>query len=156
MGDAVAKKSASIILLASVAAIAPASAADYGAAAALPFGTWGLICLAATEPGDACGFLFENDMFNHTDRHYSQGLRFSLTKADSWAREKHHNVDDWYLSYGEMVGLSGGPAGSWTTFAMQQTIFTPGNIRTQTPQPYDRPWAGHLALRAQPRSLDSR
>jgi hypothetical protein len=79
----------------------------------------------------------ENDFFGGTDRYYSNGL---MLRWDSPATTPEGPVAwldrgfSWLLGPGEF---------RWG-LALEQTIFTPEEIRRRVPDPRDRPYAGHL------------
>lgn len=90
----------------------------------------------------------ENDgIFSHQDRHYTQGLMFTRSApplaGGFW--------DGLAGNFGQLTGwLGAGPAVErryqWPIAG--QSEFTPTNIKTFTPDPHDRPYAGWLYVGA--------
>ncbi|MCK8787609.1 lipid A deacylase LpxR family protein [Roseomonas sp. NAR14] len=87
--------------------------------------------------GGSLSLTNENDMWGGTDRYYTNGLQARWTSpagpptgAVGWLDRQA----GWLLGPGEFrwgLGLS-------------QSIFTPEDIRRRVPDPFDRPYAGHL------------
>lgn len=74
---------------------------------------------------------------NNQDRHYTNGLAFTLSHQPKWATD-----------LAPYVPLSGAFDGQDTAYAagyaVGQLIFTPDNINLLIPPPDDRPYAGYL------------
>ncbi len=78
---------------------------------------------------------FENDLFTGKDNGYTNGIRFGYLSAESgtpdWAARTVNSLPfidpAGHKRFGVMVG---------------QSMFTPNDIKTQTPSPADRPYAG--------------
>lgn len=106
-------------------------------------GTWqpALAQDSASATGDAdrgtFTFVLENDVFYDTDRHYTNGVRFSWagTKAGAprWAR--------WVADR-----VPGFPAGAptQTLYTLGQNMYTPNDISLESPPLDDQPYAGWL------------
>jgi len=98
---------------------------------------------AYREPDDASIFSlqWENDIFTGrgTDRHYTNGLRFSLLRGDD-------QVPGWLLGVARALPWfpdGGYVRGSW---ALGQNIYTPEDIGTRDLVVDDRPYAAWLYL----------
>lgn len=89
-------------------------------------------------------FQEENDVLSrtNTDKYYTQGLRFSLTRNPD---ENPKAIDDfagWFLSrFDNQLNA----ANVWSV-AIGQNIYTPDDITVTTPQLNDRHWAGFLYI----------
>ena len=85
-------------------------------------------------------FTFENDLFFHTDRYYTNGLQFSLKHATdergSHARAYTGWLCGWLDCEDARLLASQSNVG--------QLMYTPNDISVRAPQPWDRPWAGLL------------
>lgn len=82
---------------------------------------------------------FENDTFNDTDEHYTNGLKFSWLSADlaDWGQT------GWRQRFIEALPFVNRPGGQKNLgFAIGQSIYTPGEIEVGDPDPNDRPYAG--------------
>jgi hypothetical protein len=81
--------------------------------------------------------LFDNDLFNNRDRHYTNGVALAWTTAASrtpnWLRDTAHALP-LFSSDGEVRA----------TYAVGQSMFTPDDIRAVNPPLTDRPYAGFL------------
>lgn len=79
----------------------------------------------------------ENDKFTGSDRHYTQGIRFSWLSPEGAIPEFGHDV-------AQAIPLF--PAASIKRWGVSvgHSIFTPSNTQTPLPQPDDRPYAGWL------------
>jgi len=88
--------------------------------------------------GDTYSFQWENDKIANTDRHYTNGFRFSWVSEEKssdpeWAREL---LDRLY----PFAALKSGRVGA----AFGQSMFTPEDTATTALVPDDRPYAGWL------------
>jgi lipid A 3-O-deacylase len=84
-------------------------------------------------------FYFENDWFGGTDRHYTNGGKFSwlFSDVDSWGRE------GWRKKFLESLPFVNRPEGQKNFgFAFGQNIYTPQDQEALVPDPKDRPYAG--------------
>jgi hypothetical protein len=86
-------------------------------------------------------FQWENDVFSGrgTDRHYTNGLRFSLLRGDD-------QVPGWLLGLSRALPWfprGGYVRGSWS---LGQNLYTPSDISSPDPIPGDRPYAAWLYL----------
>ncbi len=81
----------------------------------------------------------ENDFFRGTDRHYTNGVKFSWLSADltAWGQT------GWRRSFLEALPFVNRPEGQKNFgFALGQNIYTPTDTRRAMPDPNDRPYAG--------------
>ncbi|MDB6053182.1 MAG: hypothetical protein JWN25_705 [Verrucomicrobiales bacterium] len=105
-----------------------------------------LCCLGAvgselrtnTVPGAVFTFTEENDLFIKTDRHYTQGLKFSYLFEDDFVPHWLANASDKLPAFG--LHTDHHKMG----FAIGQNIFTPADLKTSAPILDDRPYAGWL------------
>ncbi len=82
----------------------------------------------------------ENDLFSSTDRHYTQGLKFTQMFSDD-------KMPAWLLDYSAEIPAFGMDIEHRKLgFTFGQNIYTPGNIDIPTLIPDDRPYAGWLYL----------
>jgi lipid A 3-O-deacylase len=84
-------------------------------------------------------FYFENDWFGGTDRHYTNGAKFSWLFSDlsSWSRE------GWRKDFVDALPFANRPDGQRNFgFAFGQNIYTPQDQDALVPDPTDRPYAG--------------
>lgn len=90
---------------------------------------------------------WENDTFvvgEGTDRHYTNGLRFTLTEHPdhTWPGARTiFDVCPVWLCWAKAATDESSVVGTWT---FGQNMFTPGVITTFDPDPEDRPFAGFL------------
>lgn len=100
-------------------------------------------CLNAADSDDGSfGFIFENDVFNGSDKYYTSGLQLNFSTTlksgeDSSGRIKFLD-QDWLPFYGRP------DARRVNTYVFGQQIYTPANLNLTAPQPNDRPYAGWL------------
>jgi lipid A 3-O-deacylase len=83
---------------------------------------------------------FENDYFGGTDRHYTNGTKFSWLSSDysSWKER-----GDMASSVGERLPVVNAPDTQKNFgFAFGQNIYTPQRKDLSVPDPTDRPYAG--------------
>jgi lipid A 3-O-deacylase len=80
----------------------------------------------------------ENDLFTHTDRAYTSGVRASWVTAPA-------DTPAWALQLARQLPLFAGWGVVRTEYAVQQAIFTPRNTDLSIPDPADRPYAGSLS-----------
>ncbi len=84
-------------------------------------------------------FYFENDLFGGTDRHYTNGAKFSWLSRDlvSWA------PDGWRKTFVDALPFVNRPGAQKDLgFAFGQNMYTPQNRDVFVPDPTDRPYAG--------------
>ncbi len=88
----------------------------------------------------------ENDSFGPSDSHYTHGMLLSYlherNEEPLWLKALHR-----YLPLQPAAGLDGQPD-IRTEFSLGQSIFTPVDIASPTPDPRERPYAGWLNLNA--------
>ena len=91
-------------------------------------------------PADTRGVFsvqLENDMFQHTDRHYTHGTRFSYLTPEG-------DIPDEVNAAADAVPLFPTDGRKRASFILGQSIFTPSNITLRDPPANDRPYAGWL------------
>lgn len=84
-------------------------------------------------------FYFENDFFGGTDRHYTNGAKWSWLFSDlsAWGS------DGWRKDFLEALPFVNRPEGQKNFgFAFGQNIYTPQDQDAFVPDPTDRPYAG--------------
>lgn len=82
---------------------------------------------------------FENDYFGGTDRHYTNGVKFSWMSADldTWGQK------GWRKAFVDCLPFVNRPGGQKNFgFAFGQNIYTPQDTDAFVPDPKDRPYAG--------------
>lgn len=79
----------------------------------------------------------ENDMFQHTDRHYTHGTRFSYLTPEG-------DIPDGVNAAADAMPLFPTDGRKRASFILGQSIFTPSNITLRDPPSTDRPYAGWL------------
>ncbi|MBV5336137.1 lipid A deacylase LpxR family protein [bacterium] len=129
---------AGVLLCASTApAAAQAPPGSTGAASqAPPAGATSKI-EPATDARGVFGVSIENDIFADTDRHYTNGVRFSYLSAES-------DVPAWLeRAAGALPMFSPDGRRRWGV-AFGQSMFAPSDISRHAPDPVDRPYAGWL------------
>ena len=107
---------------------------------ALPLGA-AAQTVPAADPGSIVTLQIENDAFSipGTDRYYTSGERLGYVTPTG-------AVPNLVANFGNMVF---GPGTQRMEIDVQQEIFTPADTQAYDPNPYDRPYAGHLALDAE-------
>lgn len=80
----------------------------------------------------------ENDLFTHTDRAYTSGVRASFVTAPA-------DTPEWAVQLARQLPLFASWGVVRSEYAVQQTIFTPRNTDLVVPDPKDRPYAGALS-----------
>ncbi len=86
---------------------------------------------------------FENDVFNNTDFHYSNGVKLSWLSADlvDWGQK------GWRKVVVEALPFVNRPDGQKNFgLSLGQHMYTPTDNETYTPDPTDRPYAGWTYL----------
>jgi lipid A 3-O-deacylase len=98
----------------------------------------------AAEPGNwRTTFLEENDsLYFNTDKHYTQGFRFSALSPELGGRA----TDNVFGFLGLIPGVFSEDKSSKRRVALDvgQSIFTPKNLALKPPDPTDRPYGGWL------------
>ena len=92
---------------------------------------------AAEEPKRSFSISLDNDLFANTDRHYTNGVRFSLLEPSG-------EVPGWINRLADAFPLFAAGGERRVGYAAGQSMFTPENIRLGEPNPSDRPYAGWL------------
>jgi lipid A 3-O-deacylase len=88
-------------------------------------------------------FLLENDLwFGRTDRWYTNGVRLS------WGASGAPEFRSAELLSDAGKSLLWGNAAPTMSYGVGQTMYTPADIKSSTPQPNDRPWGGYLYFAA--------
>src|SRR6266545_4166471 len=90
-------------------------------------------------------FQEENDVLTktNTDKYYTQGLRFSITRNPHKNPQQIKDFSHWFLVHFNN-GLNAAPP-IWT-IGLGQNIYTPDDITISTPQLNDRHWGGFLYI----------
>lgn len=83
------------------------------------------------------GVVFENDIFTGTDRGYTNGIRFSYVSSE----EKMPALAGKIANYLPLFSQDGKKR---ISIAAGQSMFTPSDTSSATPDPNDRPYAGWL------------
>lgn len=93
----------------------------------------------AAEKGNSGIFslVFENDHFNNTDRHYTNGINFGWVPADN-------SPPEWVLAIRRHTPLFPKDGAVRHGYSFGQSTFTPGDITLNDPPTDDRPYAGWL------------
>ncbi|NVK40036.1 MAG: lipid A deacylase LpxR family protein [Oceanospirillaceae bacterium] len=106
---------------------------------------------AAENPPWTYNFYLENDLFSETDRHYTNGIRFSAVSPDidnylydprlpRWVRR----VNDWFEPLYPVPESRTDEVHRNIVLTAGQLIFTPEDIDRTTLDPDDRPYAAWL------------
>jgi hypothetical protein len=114
-------------------------------------------CATAKKPTRAASefqLFVENDMLAHTDRYYTNGIKFGIGVPGDTMDELLCNFSS--LSFSPFVNKEELHFG----WFLGQNIYTPKSIAVAAPQPFDRPWAAWLYLggvvqRADDKNLDT-
>lgn len=97
---------------------------------------------AEVERGPVFTFLEENDLVVRTDRHYTQGIRFSYLHTDGFfplgTEALYEHLPK--LGFAPEIGKFG--------YSVGQNIYTPADLDAASPRLDDRPYAGWLYLGA--------
>ncbi len=83
--------------------------------------------------------LFENDIFYHTDRDYTNGVAIAWTTAPS-------DTPEFAVDLARSIPFFGQTGDVRTTYAVGQNIYTPKDLHLVDPPTTDRPYAGFLYL----------
>ena len=89
--------------------------------------------------GGTFSILFENDIFYHTDRDYTNGVQLAWTTSPDQS-------SDWATRTARMLPFFSETGEVRTNYALGQNIYTPSNLHLSDPLPTDRPYAGFLYL----------
>ena len=117
------RRGAILLLCAAAAAWAmPACAADDG---------------HASDERGVFTLVFENDLFFHTDRDYTNGVLAAYTTAPD-------DTPDWALRAARLLPLFPHGGVVRTSYSLGQSIYTPTDISLANPPLTDRPYAGFL------------
>jgi lipid A 3-O-deacylase len=102
----------------------------------------------AEEAGGTFSALVENDFFGseHTDRHYTQGLRlvWSPAKSEVYPWGGDTGVAAFLARQVPWLVPEDAKAKVRVAYSVGQSIFTPSDLRQTIPDPKDRPYAGWL------------
>lgn len=79
----------------------------------------------------------ENDLTQHTDRHYTNGLRLTYLTPEG-------GIPDSVNAAADVMPLFPTEGRKRASFTLGQSMFTPSNIQLRDPPPQDRPYAGWL------------
>ncbi len=91
----------------------------------------------AAQPRDTYSVIFENDLFYHTDRDYTNGIEFAYSPAGNPRDAVPGFLLD--LAPDEFSG-----PGTRTSFSLGQMMFTPEDTAAYDPPLTQRPYAGFL------------
>lgn len=98
----------------------------------------GLSCLSAEEKNDFSferfNFYFENDIFDNTDKGYTNGVKFSAI----------YQVNTQEYTYLTVPFIHDESKNHFVTFSLGQEIYTPEDTNVTEPIPGDHPYAGWL------------
>ena len=89
------------------------------------------------EDGTLVAVVIENDLFQDSDRHYTNGLRLGFSPPSA-------ATPDWLKDTAQATGLFPEGGQYRASFTLGQNMFTPRDITAATPDPDDRPYAGWL------------
>ncbi len=95
--------------------------------------------LASKDEKGIYSFMLENDIFASTDKHYTNGVRFSYLSPETSVNEYVEDIANKFLFFKTC-------AKKRYSYAFGQSMFTPKNIKVSTPNPKDRPYAGWTYL----------
>lgn len=109
-----------------------------------------LLLFTLTLKADQFSFLFYNDWFSGSDRHFTNGMSFSWindnygdtnqTNANSYSDFVYNAVNTLpFVTLDETKTYNAG-------ISISQYMFTPENLEVSTPQYNDIPYAGYLSL----------
>ena len=90
---------------------------------------------ADNEPG-AFSVLFENDVFDHSDRDYTNGVQFAYTTGP--------HETDWTVNTARFLPFFAQTGEVRTSYAIGQNIYTPKDTNLSNPPITERPYAGFL------------
>lgn len=106
---------------------------------AMPF----LVAPARADDADketgTLSILFENDIFYHTDRDYTNGVQIAWTTPPDQNWDLATKTARWLPFFGQEGEVR-------TSYSIGQNIYTPSNLHLTDPDPSDRPYAGLLYL----------
>lgn len=91
----------------------------------------------ATEERGTVTLLFENDLFFHTDRDYTNGVLAAYTTAPE-------DTPHWAVAAAKLLPFFAANGRVRTSYALGQNIYTPTNISLPNPPLNERPYAGYL------------
>jgi lipid A 3-O-deacylase len=94
--------------------------------------------IRAEKQGAVITLTEENDLFVRTDRHYTQGLKYTQMFEDDFVPRPFVRFADLVTPLG--LNIQTYKAG----FTLGQSMFTPANIDIAAPIPNDRPYGGWL------------
>ena len=88
------------------------------------------------EPG-AFSILFENDIFDNTDRDYTNGVQISYTTGP-------HDAYSWVVDTARLLPFFAATGEVRTSYALGQNMYTPKDTQLVNPPLTERPYAGYL------------
>jgi lipid A 3-O-deacylase len=101
-----------------------------------------LVSVARADDRGQISVIEENDsIFYPSDKHYTQGIRFSYLTSPLTADESLNAPFDWF---GDLPFAPSGTKTRFADYGFGQSIFTPTAIHQRVPDPHDRPYAGWL------------
>jgi lipid A 3-O-deacylase len=95
---------------------------------------------AFADDGARFGLIEENDsLYFHTDKHYTQGIRFSVLGPS-------RDAAAWPFAFlgAHTPVFADAPADRRISYFLGQSVFTPRDLKAKPPDPHDRPYAGWL------------
>jgi hypothetical protein len=81
--------------------------------------------------------LFENDIFDSTDRDYTNGIELAYTGAPQ-------DTPGWAVDFARWLPFFADSGDVRARYALGQSMFTPTDLTRADPSPTDRPYAGFL------------
>lgn len=93
--------------------------------------------MADDESHGTLTLLFENDLFFHTDRDYTNGVMAAYTTAPA-------DTPDWAVHAARLLPFFVQQGEVRTSYSLGQDMYTPKDISIANPPPDSRPYAGYL------------
>jgi len=108
------------------------------AAVAIGLALWAAsIPVSAAESGDTYAFIFENDLFYHTDRDYTNGIELSWSPSETAS-----GVLPAFIS--SLIPQPFAQGDNRASYSLGQLMFTPEDTASTDPPTSERPYAGYL------------
>jgi hypothetical protein len=109
--------------------------------------TWAVPVPALADDQNRIDLLEENDsLYSNSDKHYTQGLRFSDLAPDLGAKSDWNDPFDFVGAIAPIFAAAGTDVPRSRRYALLfgQSIFTPKNLALTDPSQHDRPYGGWL------------